>query len=321
MADGEHEDREPDDDADALHEIGHDVGEQPARDRINDDERGGRRDRDVDSDVGRDADDLAERADLRRRPEHRRGHHQQHRESLDALRVALAEHVAEGRVLLPPQRRGDEDAEHDEAEHVAERIGRAAREPVRVDPARRADDRLGAEPGRKDRECRERYAQSAACQEIVALARDATRHEHAEHKLDDEIAADADQDRLHGTMARFSVCSSRGRENAMSTVRCRSFYVSLSRICVAALGLLTAFASFAAIELPTDKAALIALGEKHRTAWDLYKDFESQAKGGQRLNPARLPDWTGIYSRSGILFNWDQDQGRNRMPTAKLTPE
>jgi hypothetical protein len=97
--------------------------------------------------------------------------------------------------------------------------------------------------------------------------------------------------------------------------------VSLSRICVAALGLLTAFASFAAIELPTDKAALIALGEKHRTAWDLYKDFESQAKGGQRLNPARLPDWTGIYSRSGILFNWDQDQGRNRMPTAKLTPE
>lgn len=107
----------------------------------------------------------------------------------------------------------------------------------------------------------------------------------------------------------------------MSTVRCRSFYVSLSRICVAALGLLTAFASFAAIELPTEKAALIALGEKHRTAWDLYKDFESQAKGGQRLNPARLPDWTGIYSRSGILFNWDQDQGRNRMPTAKLTPE
>lgn len=107
----------------------------------------------------------------------------------------------------------------------------------------------------------------------------------------------------------------------MSTVRCRSLYVSLSRICVAALGLLTAFASFAAIELPTDKAALIALGEKHRTAWDLYKDFESQAKGGQRLNPARLPDWTGIYSRSGILFNWDQDQGRNRMPTAKLTPE
>ena len=88
-----------------------------------------------------------------------------------------------------------------------------------------------------------------------------------------------------------------------------------------ALGTLPAAASFAAIELPTEKAALIALGEQHRTAWDLYKAFEAQANGGQRLNPARLPDWTGIYSRSGVLFNWDQDQGRNRMPTAKLTPE
>lgn len=105
-----------------------------------------------------------------------------------------------------------------------------------------------------------------------------------------------------------------------ASIRCRSF-CALSRLGVAALGMLTAAASFAAIELPTEKAELIALGEQHRTAWDLYKAFEAQANGGQRLNPARLPDWTGIYSRSGILFNWDQDQGRNRMPTAKLTPE
>ena len=107
----------------------------------------------------------------------------------------------------------------------------------------------------------------------------------------------------------------------MSTVSRRSFPVLVPKICIVALGTLVASASFAAIELPTDKAALIALGEKHRTAWDLYKDFERQANGGQRLNPARLPDWTGVYSRSGVLFNWDQDQGRNRMPTAKLTPE
>ena len=106
-----------------------------------------------------------------------------------------------------------------------------------------------------------------------------------------------------------------------ASIRRRSFYAPLVRIGVAALGTLTAAASFAAIQLPTEKAALIALGEQHRTAWDLYKDFQSQANGGQRLNPARLPDWTGVYSRSGILFNWDQDQGRNRMPTAKLTPE
>jgi hypothetical protein len=106
-----------------------------------------------------------------------------------------------------------------------------------------------------------------------------------------------------------------------ANVRGSSFFALLSKGAVAALGLLTAAASFAAIELPAEKAALIALGEQHRTAWDLYKAFSDQANGGQRLNPARLPDWTGIYSRSGILFNWDQDQGRNRMPTAKLTPE
>jgi hypothetical protein len=77
----------------------------------------------------------------------------------------------------------------------------------------------------------------------------------------------------------------------------------------------------AAIELPEDKEALIALGREHRTAWDLYKAFEEQAGGGQRLSWNELPDWSGIYSRGGIIFNFDPDQGRNRMPTAKLTPE
>jgi hypothetical protein len=95
----------------------------------------------------------------------------------------------------------------------------------------------------------------------------------------------------------------------------------LTKAAVAVLGVSAAAASFAAIQLPTDKAGLIALGVQHKTSWDLYKALERQANGGQRLNPARLPDWTGVYTRSGVLFNWDQDQGRNRMPTAKLTPE
>lgn len=99
------------------------------------------------------------------------------------------------------------------------------------------------------------------------------------------------------------------------------FRGAVSKSVVVALGLVASIAAFAAIELPTEKPALIELGKQHRTAWDLYKAFEAQANGGQRLNPARLPDWTGVYSRSGILFNWDQDQGRDRMPTAKLTPE
>jgi hypothetical protein len=106
-----------------------------------------------------------------------------------------------------------------------------------------------------------------------------------------------------------------------ASISCRLRSRLLAKLAVAALGTVVAAASFAAIELPTEKSALIALGVQHKTAWDLYKALQAQANGGQRLNPARLPDWTGVYSRSGVLFNWDQDQGRNRMPTAKLTPE
>ena len=66
--------------------------------------------------------------------------------------------------------------------------------------------------------------------------------------------------------------------------RRRSFYTLLSRVGVAAIGTFATAVSFAAIQLPTEKAALIALGEQHRTAWDLYKAFEQQADGGQRLD-------------------------------------
>ena len=34
---------------------------------------------------------------------------------------------------------------------------------------------------------------------------------------------------------------------------------------------------------------MIALGRDHRTAWDLHKDFEKQANGGQRLKGEELP--------------------------------
>jgi hypothetical protein len=79
--------------------------------------------------------------------------------------------------------------------------------------------------------------------------------------------------------------------------------------------------AYAAIILPQDKAQLTELGRQHRTAWDLYKAFEQQAGGGQRLRGNQLPDWSGVYSRGGMIFNFDPDQGRNRLPTAKLTPE
>jgi hypothetical protein len=79
--------------------------------------------------------------------------------------------------------------------------------------------------------------------------------------------------------------------------------------------------AYAAIDLPQDKAQLTELGRQHRTAWDLYKAFEQQAGGGQRLRAEQLPDWSGVYSRGGAIFNFDPDQGRSRLPTAKLTPE
>ena len=83
----------------------------------------------------------------------------------------------------------------------------------------------------------------------------------------------------------------------------------------------SASVSSAAIQLPATKAELTALGREHRTAWDLYKALEKQANGGQRLRGDQLPDWTGIYSRNAIIFDFDPDQGTNRLPTAKLTPE
>ncbi len=78
--------------------------------------------------------------------------------------------------------------------------------------------------------------------------------------------------------------------------------------------------ALAAIALPAAKEQLIELGRKHRTAWDLYKAFEGQAENGGRA-PATMPDWSGVYTRGGVIFNFDPDQGTNRLPTAKLTPE
>jgi len=77
----------------------------------------------------------------------------------------------------------------------------------------------------------------------------------------------------------------------------------------------------AALNLPATKAEMAALGRTHRTAWDLYKDFEKQANGGQRLKGDQLPDWSGTYTRDPPGLYFDIDQGRSREPPAKLTPE
>lgn len=73
--------------------------------------------------------------------------------------------------------------------------------------------------------------------------------------------------------------------------------------------------------VPTDRAALHALGLKHKTAWDLYQALKVQARGGAPLAKSEVPDWGGVYTRpleGGIFYDLDSPDGK---PTAKWTPE
>jgi hypothetical protein len=74
-----------------------------------------------------------------------------------------------------------------------------------------------------------------------------------------------------------------------------------------------------------EKQAMIDLGIEHGTAWDLYQYFKEQAGDDTMLEPAEIPDWSGVWTRAGILFFWDQDQDStfptNNLPTAKLRPD
>lgn len=73
-----------------------------------------------------------------------------------------------------------------------------------------------------------------------------------------------------------------------------------------------------------EKQAMIDLGLQHETAWDLYQYFLSQADD-TTLEPEEIPDWSGVWTRSGVLFFWDQDQDTTfptrNLPTAKLRPD
>jgi hypothetical protein len=66
----------------------------------------------------------------------------------------------------------------------------------------------------------------------------------------------------------------------------------------------------------------IELGRQHKTAADLFKYLRDEAKGGQKLEWSRLPDWSGVYSRPlDRGFNFDIDQPKDVQTSAKLTPE
>ena len=64
------------------------------------------------------------------------------------------------------------------------------------------------------------------------------------------------------------------------------------------------------------------LGRQHKTAWDLYQALKAEAKGGQTLTAATIPDWSGVYSRPADKgFTFDPDSPQGVLTTAKLTPE
>src|SRR5436190_9029484 len=60
------------------------------------------------------------------------------------------------------------------------------------------------------------------------------------------------------------------------------------------------------------KEQMIDLGRQHKTAADLYRALKEEAKGGQPLKWASLPDWSGVYTRTpvpGFAFDSDQPAG------------
>lgn len=66
---------------------------------------------------------------------------------------------------------------------------------------------------------------------------------------------------------------------------------------------------------------MIDLGRQHQTAEELYLALKAEARGGRRLTPATVPDWSGVYTRARGGITFDPDQPRGGPPTARLTPE
>ena len=78
----------------------------------------------------------------------------------------------------------------------------------------------------------------------------------------------------------------------------------------------------AAVTPQRNREQNIELGHQHKTAEDLFKALKEEAKGGQKLEWNRLPDWSGVYSRPlDRGFNFDIDQPKDVVTTAKLTPD
>ena len=90
---------------------------------------------------------------------------------------------------------------------------------------------------------------------------------------------------------------------------------------IAALTLFAPSLVMAQTYTPEQKQEKIDYGKQFDTAWDLYQALVKEADGGQALDPANLPDWSGVYKRTRGGTNYDPDQKRGELPTAVLKPE
>src|SRR5215467_1480391 len=65
-----------------------------------------------------------------------------------------------------------------------------------------------------------------------------------------------------------------------------------------------------------------ASAQEHRNASEHFEALKREAKGGTKITWDKLPDWTGIWTRTpGIGLKFDPAQPSLQQPTAQLTPE
>ena len=71
--------------------------------------------------------------------------------------------------------------------------------------------------------------------------------------------------------------------------------------------------------VPGSREEKVALGLQHASAWELYQALKMRANGGTPLSLDDMPDWTGLWTRTGRPF-FDPEQEFTELTTAKLQP-
>ena len=71
--------------------------------------------------------------------------------------------------------------------------------------------------------------------------------------------------------------------------------------------------------IPATREEKVALGLEQLSAWSLYQTLKTLANGGTPLSLDDMPDWTGLWVRTGRPF-FDPEQEFSQLTTAKLQP-